>query len=134
MFKKGETTGGETIIACGVRVDGDFTSKGRVIIDGEVIGNVKTDDDIQIGDQAKIVANVSARSGIIAGEVKGNVKVKDRLDLTATAKIKGDITANILSIEAGALINGKCSIGEISAEKIAEKSKTNGNAKDEYHL
>lgn len=117
MFKR-EERGGETIIAAGVRVEGEFVSKGKIIIDGEVIGNIKTEDDINIGGQAKIVANIIARSGIVAGEVKGNIRVKDRLDILATANIKGDVTANILSIEAGANLNGKCSVGEnATAEK-----------------
>jgi cytoskeletal protein CcmA (bactofilin family) len=111
MFKR-EEQGGETIIAAGVRVEGEFISKGKVIIDGEVIGNIKTEDDINIGGQAKIIANIIALSGIIAGEVKGNIRVKDRLDILATANIKGDVTANVLSIEAGANLNGKCAVGE----------------------
>jgi cytoskeletal protein CcmA (bactofilin family) len=117
MFKK-EETGGETIIAAGVRVEGDFSSKGRVVIDGEVMGNIKTSDDIHIGEQAKIVANVHARNAVVAGEIKGNVRIKDKLDVTSTARIKGDITANIFSVEAGASLNGKCSAGENIAEKI----------------
>lgn len=116
MFKKNEG-GGETIIASGVRVEGDFTSKGRVIIDGEVIGNVKTEDDIHIGEQAKIIANVHARNAIVAGEIKGNVKIIDRLDVTSTARIKGDITANIFTVEAGGSLNGKCIAGETMSEK-----------------
>ncbi|NQU83488.1 MAG: polymer-forming cytoskeletal protein [Parcubacteria group bacterium] len=116
MFKKDEA-GGETIIAYGVRVEGDFTSKGRVIIDGEVLGNIKTDDDIHIGEQAKIVANVHARNAIIAGEVKGNVRIKDRLDMISTARVKGDVTASILAIEGGASLNGKCSVGDRNTEK-----------------
>jgi len=111
MFKR-EEQGGETIIAAGVRVEGEFVSKGKVIIDGEVVGNIKTEDDINIGAQAKIIASIIARSGIIAGEVKGNIRVKDRLDILSTANIKGDVSASILSIEAGANLNGKCSIGE----------------------
>lgn len=117
MFKKDES-GGETIIAVGVRVEGDFTSKGRVIIDGEVMGNVKTEDDIHIGEQAKIVANVHARNAVVAGEIKGNIRIKERLDVASSARIKGDITANILAVEAGASLNGKCSTGETSVEKI----------------
>ncbi|MEA3272752.1 MAG: polymer-forming cytoskeletal protein [Patescibacteria group bacterium] len=127
MFKKDEA-GGETIIAAGVRVEGDFTSKGRVIIDGEVMGNVKTEDDIHIGEQAKIIANVHARNAIVAGEIKGNVRIKDRLDITSTSKIKGDITASVLTMEAGAALSGKCSAGDVSIQKTKP---ANAKAQDE---
>lgn len=129
MFKKGES-GGETIIATGVRVEGDFTSQGRVIIDGEVVGNVKTEDDIHIGEQAKIVANVHARNAIVAGEIKGNMRIKDRLDATSTARIKGDITAGIFTVEAGASLNGKCVAGENLTQKAKPaNAKTPSSAK-----
>jgi cytoskeletal protein CcmA (bactofilin family) len=117
MFKK-EEQGGETIIAAGVRVEGEFVSKGKLIIDGDVAGNIKTEDDINIGEQAKIVANISAQNGIIAGEIKGDIRIKGRLDILRTANVKGDVSANILSIEAGANLNGKCAVGEnATAEK-----------------
>lgn len=116
MFKKDEV-GGETIIASGVRVEGDFTSRGKVVIDGEVMGNIKTEDDIHVGEQAKIVANVQARNAVVSGEIKGNVRIQDRMDITSSARIKGDITATIFSVEAGAILNGKCCIGEKSTEK-----------------
>ena len=73
---------------------------------------MKTDADLEVGETAKIEANVSARNARVAGEIKGNMEVHERLDLAASARILGDITAQTLTIESGASVNGKIVVGE----------------------
>ncbi|MCR4314089.1 MAG: polymer-forming cytoskeletal protein [Candidatus Uhrbacteria bacterium] len=104
--------GGETIIAQGVRVEGDFHSQGDVIIDGEVAGTVETQSALTVGETAKIHADVKAKSAIVAGEVIGNIFVAEMLELLATSHIKGDIVTSRISVAAGARINGKVSMEE----------------------
>ncbi len=114
MFRKhdGETQGGETIIAPGVRVEGDFTSQGFVLIDGEVVGSVKTESDLDVGERAKISADITAVNAHIAGIVKGNIIAGERLEVSSTARISGDINVKVLVVEQGAIINGKISMGD----------------------
>ncbi len=115
----------DTIIAPGVKVEGDFASQGNIVIDGEVIGSLKTDQDLLVGEGAKISASVAAANAKISGVVHGNLKVKERLELTASSKIIGDIKAKVLTVEAGASINGKLSMGDeavVREEKKEEAS------------
>ncbi len=102
----------QTIIAQGVRVEGDFNSQGSVLIEGEVAGSVKTAEHLQVGETAKIHAHVGAADAIVAGEIKGNIAVEGRLELTETSKVRGDIRAQVLTVAAGAEINGKVGMGE----------------------
>lgn len=126
MFKKQKiqpmATGSsnETIIAQGVIVEGDFSSQGDVIIDGEVTGSVKTDQSLRIGESAKIHADISARTAIIAGEVEGNIHIDDRLELLESSRVHGDIQAQILSVAPGASVNGRITMG--SAKKSGAKN------------
>lgn len=101
----------ETIIAQGVKVEGDFHSQGDVIIDGEVTGSLETAQALTIGERARIHANVIAKTAIVAGEVKGNMHVAERLELLATSVVEGDVQTANLSIASGATINGKISMG-----------------------
>lgn len=114
MFRKhdGEVQGGETIIAPGVRVEGDFTSQGFVLIDGEVLGSVKTESDLDVGERAKISADVTAVNAHVAGMVKGNITVGERIEISSTAHVTGDISTKVLVVEQGAIINGKISMGD----------------------
>lgn len=98
----------ETIIGPSVRVEGDFDSDRDIIIDGEVIGNIKTKGNLRIGRGARVKAQVQAKNAYISGNVVGNVVVKEKLQITHEAKIRGNITANLLMVELGAKLNGSC--------------------------
>ena len=112
MFNKqsqGEALGEfETVIGPSVKVKGDFNGQGNIIVEGTVEGNLKTNGNLEVGEKAKITANVEAKEAKIGGQVSGNVKIKGFLEITASAKIFGDIETASLSIERGAIFNGKC--------------------------
>jgi cytoskeletal protein CcmA (bactofilin family) len=105
----------DTIIAQGVKVEGDFKSKGNIIIEGMVSGSVKTENDLHVGEKAKISANLTVQNAHIAGEVQGNIKAKEKLELATTSRVYGDIEAKTLIINAGAIFNGKCAMTDESA-------------------
>lgn len=111
----------ETIIGPSIKIKGDFHGMGNIIVDGCVNGSLKTNNNLKIGEKAKVTANVEAKEAKIGGEIKGNVKIKGYLEITSTAKIFGDIEANSLSIERGAIINGKCSMGPATQDRTEEK-------------
>jgi cytoskeletal protein CcmA (bactofilin family) len=96
-----------TVIAQGVKVEGDFVSDGDVIIEGEVTGSVKTAGYLEVGDAAKIKASVSASEAVVAGEIYGNLTVTGKLELFQTSRVEGDIEVATLSVAPGAKINGQ---------------------------
>lgn len=104
------TNSQETIIAQGVKVEGDFHSDGDVVIDGEVSGTVETEKFLRIGETARIKADVKAASAVIAGEVQGNISVVEMLELLPTSRVKGDVTTGRISVAAGAQVNGRLSM------------------------
>lgn len=108
----------ETIIGPSVKVKGDFNGLGNIIIEGALEGNLKTNGSLQIGEKAKVTANIEAKEAKIGGEVRGNIKIKNYLEIVSTAKIYGDIEASNLSIERGAFLNGKCSMLAKPGEEI----------------
>lgn len=130
MFKKDETkrNGGahkieegenETIIGQTVKVDGDFTSEGNVLVQGIVNGSLRTAGNLRVEKGAKIKANVEAQNAIVGGEIKGNVTVRENLELGESAAVEGDIITKILSIEPGAVLHGHCSVS--TGERIGAK-------------
>lgn len=122
----GAPGGGATIIARGVRVEGDFSSQGDVVIEGEVNGHVSTSGLLTVGSDAKLKAEVAASEAVVSGTIQGTVTVKKRLELKSTAKVTGDVTCEIVVVEAGAVLNGKISVGAVKAEvpKPATAAKT----------
>lgn len=130
MFNKqsqgGEINEFETVIGPSVKVTGDFNGQGNIVVEGMVEGNLKTNGNLAVGEKAKLTANVEAKEARIGGEIKGNVKIKGFLEITSTAKIYGDVEAANLSIERGAIFNGKCIMpaGMEDIKKIS-RDKTN---------
>lgn len=126
MFKKEEEQyidEIETIIGPSVKVEGDFSAAGNVVVEGTVFGSLKTEKNLKVGEGAKIFANVSCGSAFIAGEMQGNVKIKDNLELTSTAKIYGDIKTKTIIIARGATVFGKITAGEEKKTKIEKNDK-----------
>ena len=109
-----------TVIALGVRVDGDFSSQGDVVIDGEMNGTVVVSGMLTVGPQARLKADVSAEKALIAGTIEGNLTVVSHLDLKATATLLGDITCETASVESGASVQGKVVIGVKTNVKTKE--------------
>ncbi len=116
---------GSTVIARGVRVEGDFKSQGDVVIEGEVDGQITTSAVLTVGSDAKLKAQVVAEEATIAGQVEGSITVKKRLELKMTAKITGDVTCETIIVEAGAALNGKVSVGDSKKLESEPKSESN---------
>jgi cytoskeletal protein CcmA (bactofilin family) len=112
----------ETIIGPSVKVKGEFNGQGDIIVEGVLEGSLKTGTSLRVGDKAKIRASVEAKDSSISGEITGNIKIKGSLEITATAKITGDIETSSISIEKGAQINGRISMG--GAAPIENKTET----------
>lgn len=121
-----------TVIARGVKVEGDFNSDGDVLIEGEVKGSLKTTSDLSVGGESVIAADIKAGTATVSGRVDGNMVVDGQLVVKSSANIHGDIVAETMTVEKGAQLEGKVSIGgssgatqhaEVRAETSEEKTK-----------
>lgn len=120
--QRGAGQSGATMIAHGVKVEGEFTSQGDVQIEGEVHGSLTTTGALSIGPESKIKADVQANDVLVAGVVEGNMTVTRRLDIKSTAKISGDIVCETIAVEAGAFLAGHVHVGEKAQERKYETS------------
>lgn len=102
----------DTVIGSSIKIEGDLVSNGSITVEGEVVGTLKTEKTLKIGEKAKVVADVKAQEAFVSGQIQGNVLVTDRLELSSTAEINGDIQAGTLIIAAGAIFNGRSTMTE----------------------
>src|SRR3989344_2269694 len=118
----GKKGGVETFIGPSVKVEGDFSGDGNLVIEGLVIGTLTTKNDLTVGQEAVIEAEVKAQNAHVAGRISGNVTIKGKLELTATAQIMGNVKTSVLSVESGGLINGQLMMAneEHPAPKVEE--------------
>lgn len=117
MFKSDQTkekiTGIATVIGQSVHVEGDFNGNGNVSIEGRLTGNLTTSDDIFIGQDAEVKAEIKGSNIEISGLVNGNIVATGDVVLTATARLIGDIKCQGITIEKGAVITGKITMQNI---------------------
>lgn len=98
--------GFETVVGAGSSMEGSLSTNGNVRLDGDFTGTLDIKGNVLVGETAKITADIEARNISIAGAVRGNIN-GNKVQLLRTGRIWGDITANALTTEEGAFIDGK---------------------------
>lgn len=91
-----------------VVVKGDLVSSEDLMISGRVEGKIIAKDHaLVIGPEAKIRADIQARSVTIHGEVVGRVTAGERVEVGASGSVKGDVTAPRMAMAEGGLVQGR---------------------------
>jgi cytoskeletal protein CcmA (bactofilin family) len=90
--------------------EGKFYINGSLRIDGKFEGEIKTDEELVIGETGKVKTNINAKTVIIAGTVIGNITAEKEITLLETAKVAGDITTPALIISRGVITQGNVTI------------------------
>ena len=95
-----------SIISADLTITGNLVSEGEVQIDGQVIGDIKTDA-LLVGEDARVTGEIVARRVRVHGRVDGQITAKS-ITLAKTAHVSGDVIHEDLSIEKGAFLEGHC--------------------------
>ncbi len=94
-----------SVIGPDLTINGNLISKGEVQVDGIVEGDIHGSHVI-VGETATISGGIIAEEVVIRGHVVGSVRSK-RVMLQSTSQVEGDIYHQSLSIEQGAMFEGK---------------------------
>lgn len=94
-----------SVIGPDLTISGNLISKGEVQVDGIVEGDVHGSH-VVIGERATINGSIVADEVVIRGHVVGTVRSR-RVMLQSTSQVEGDIYHQALSIEQGAMFEGK---------------------------
>lgn len=104
-------SGSNCVIAKGTKIEGNFHSAENLRLDGVIIGEVKCDHKLVMGEQSRIEGKVKAAEAVIMGTIKGDISVSGTLQLQSTAHIEGNIISKYMIVEEGAKFRGECKIG-----------------------
>ena len=96
----------ETIIGPTASFRGTIRSDGSIRIDGIYEGSIETAGNLIIGEQAKIMANITAHNVSVAGAVKGDISA-NRVEVLETGRIWGDLTVNSFTLDDGGFVSGQ---------------------------
>jgi cytoskeletal protein CcmA (bactofilin family) len=106
---KGQRRGDLTaFIDEGSEMEGRYTFRGTVMLNGKFKGEISSGDALIIGERAVVEADVRVGRVTVSGEVTGNLRATERVELKRTARVYGDVEAPVIVVEEGVLFEGHC--------------------------
>lgn len=103
--------GTRNVLSSDVEIKGTVKFTNDLVVDGKIEGEISSDGNLTIGENARIKAEIKTGTVVVYGKVHGNIVVADRVELKASAEVVGDIKAKTLVIEGGAIFVGKSTVG-----------------------
>jgi cytoskeletal protein CcmA (bactofilin family) len=107
-----------------ISIRGDLTGNEDMVIEGQVEGKVDLpNNQLTVGANGKVTAEIHAKGVVIVGHVIGNVFGLERVEIQATGRVEGDIAAPKLSIAEGAQLDGTIQMAQKGSPAGAAGSK-----------
>jgi cytoskeletal protein CcmA (bactofilin family) len=91
-------------------VQGNIKVHSIKLTGGEINGNIVCEGTLETDEETVITGDISAEIVILCGKVTGQVKANESVSLSSTAVIKGDLYSASISVEKGAVLDGKYSV------------------------
>lgn len=112
----------ESIIPAGMLVRGRIEGSEQLTVAGTVDGEVDLRGTLRVPESGYLRGRITVWRASICGRVEGILMVSERAEILSTARIEGEIRAGQLTIEEGALVNGKLIVGSADAQPPTRES------------
>lgn len=100
-----------THIGKSVTIKGEVSGSEDVYVDGQLEGRIElTANGLTVGPNARVHANIVAKSVTVAGSLDGNIQATERTEMRKTAVVNGDVQTRRIAIEEGAYFKGRLEI------------------------
>lgn len=100
-----------SLIGAGTRVEGNVVFSGGLRIDGDVQGNVSSENaqegTVVVSEKACVEGAISVAHVVINGTVIGPIFAGESLELLPLARVTGDVEYHQIEMQQGAVIQGR---------------------------
>lgn len=96
-----------SIVGPGMAVEGDCATDGTLRVEGRIEGSVRAEKAVVVGEDGEVVGDVHTQDAVVAGSVTGTIVARSRLELQATARVEGDIRCRRVKLEEGGFVEGR---------------------------
>jgi cytoskeletal protein CcmA (bactofilin family) len=108
-----------------ISIRGDLTGNEDMVIEGQVEGKVDLpNNQLTVGANGKVKAEIHAKSVVVVGQVDGNIFGLERIEIQATGRVEGDVSAPKLVVAEGAQLNGAIQMTQKGDRTGAASSET----------
>jgi cytoskeletal protein CcmA (bactofilin family) len=91
-----------------VRVEGTVEVSGTFRLDGQVKGNIISEQSLLLGDAARVEGQIEGNQVVISGRFDGVIFAKGRVEIQAKGVVTGEIHTPCLVIGPGGIFDGRC--------------------------
>lgn len=116
----------DTLLGENTIIEGTIRSQASMRIEGRVVGEVRCDGDLTVGEKANVESHITGRNVTIAGKVKGDVTASGKLAITSTGQLIGNVSAASLTIEEGAVFSGTSMMSTAANEPAKKQQEVSG--------
>jgi cytoskeletal protein CcmA (bactofilin family) len=92
----------------GVMLEGTLTVTGTFRVDGNVKGNIISEQTLILGENAKVEGQIEGNRVVIAGRYDGVIFAKGRVEIQAKGVVTGEVHSPCLVIDPGGIFDGRC--------------------------
>ena len=92
----------------GVTMEGTLQVKGTFRIDGNVKGNIISEQTVILGEGAKVEGQIEGNQVVIAGRFDGVIFAKGRVEIQAKGVVTGEVHSPCMVIDPGGIFDGRC--------------------------
>jgi len=116
-----------------VKISGELTASEDLTIEGQVEGSISLpDNDLTIGSNGRITAQIMAKTVMVLGQVNGDIVAKEKVEIAPSGSVEGDICSPRVSIADGARFRGAIDM-ESSAVSSQSKPEKHQNSQKHSH-
>jgi cytoskeletal protein CcmA (bactofilin family) len=108
-----------SIVGDGTRFVGDLELNGLLRIDGDFIGNIRTNGKVLIGKNGRAECTITADTVVIGGVVKGDIVSRGKVVILSTGMLIGNVSTPRLISEDGVILNGLCMISSLEEASVS---------------
>ncbi|OQY00575.1 MAG: hypothetical protein B6I26_07680 [Desulfobacteraceae bacterium 4572_130] len=114
-----------SIIDKEIKIDGSIISRGKLIIKGNIKGDIKGEN-IIIAKEGKVYSDASVVSMTVGGSFDGNLYASKELIILSTGTCSGTVKCNDLIVENGGILNAEvqCKISKNDKNQAKKKLTT----------
>ena len=92
----------------GVSLEVTLTVTGTFRIDGNVKGNIISEQTVILGDGAKVEGQIEGNRVVISGRFDGVIFAKGRVEIEAKGVVTGEVHSPCMVIDPGGIFDGRC--------------------------
>lgn len=106
-----------SIVGSGMTIRGDCETEGTLRVEGKVEGTIRSDKAVVVGEDGEVIGDIRTQDAVIAGRVEGSIEAESRIELQATARVEGDVRCRRVKLEEGGFVDGRIEMGGSDRKK-----------------